>query len=368
MVLPYEDNLEIKYLNHIFDRTSNCYKFFWFLAILEKIDKQTEFTYDELITEMIVIAWYMVNEYGLRLGPNNTTDNLEDVVKYLYKVPFEEKVPSAVKKEVLRKKLEELEDKKYIDFKETLINNVPYCLQSPFYKDIKEPNKNKIDIINQKKRLIYYFKEFKKLDTVIIISDEWIDYLQENKLILIDWARYGLIKYLQKRNPLVPGMSEKILPPYARNLNKVKKYWSAIIKVDPEIKDIYGDNILKDIPISIDHFVPWQFVAHDELWNLCPTTQNINSSKSNNLPNWDIYINKLCDLEYKAYQLRYKSDLVAKEFELCLKYHINDPDVRVALYSDDIERNDFRERLKNIIKPEYDAAKKCGFQDWEKDE
>ncbi len=31
---------------------------------------------------MIVIAWYMVTEYGLKLGPNNTTDNLEEVVKY----------------------------------------------------------------------------------------------------------------------------------------------------------------------------------------------------------------------------------------------------------------------------------------------
>ncbi len=366
MIPPYEENLEIKYLNHIFDsnRVSNCYKFFWFLAILEKIDTKTEYTYDELITEMIVIAWYMVNEYGLKLGPNNTTDNLEEVVKYLYKIPFEEKVPSAVRKGELRKKLNDLNDKKYTNYKETLINNVPYCLQSPFYKDIKEPNKNKIDIINRRERLIYYFKEFQKLNTQIVISDEWVNYLRKNQLILIDWARYGLVNYLQKKNPLVPGISEKILPPYSRNLNRVKKYWSAIIKVAPDIKDIYGDNLLKDISISIDHFVPWQFVAHDELWNLCPTTKSINSSKSNNLPNWDLYIEKLCNLEYRAYQLRYESDLVAKEFEICSKYHINDSDVRVALYSDNIMKDDFRERLINVIKPEYDFAKKCGFQEW----
>ena len=65
-----------------------------------------------------------------------------------------------------------------------------------------------------------------------------------------------------------------------------------------------------------------------------------------------------------AYQLRYKSDLVAKEFENCIKYHINDPDVRVALYSDGIDEDDYSERLYNIIKPEYDFAKKCGFQEW----
>ncbi|MBO4701834.1 MAG: hypothetical protein J5625_04130 [Lachnospiraceae bacterium] len=364
MILPYEENLEIKYLNHIFDRTSNCYKFFWFLAILEKIDIKTEYTYDELITEMIVIAWYMVNEYGLKLGPNNTTDNLEEVVKYLYKVSFDKKVYSAVKKEVLRKKLNELNDEKYIDFKETLINNVPYCLQSPFYKEIKDPDKNKIDIINRKERLIYYFKEFKKLNTVIFISDEWVDYLRKNKIILIDWARYGLVNYLEKKNRLVPGISEKILPPYSRDLKRVKEYWGTIIKVAPDIKEIYGDNLLKDVSISIDHFVPWQFVAHDELWNLCPTTKSINSSKSNNLPNWDKYFIKLCNLEYRAYQLRYENELVAKEFEKCSKYHINDSKVKAQLYSDNIDKDIFRERLANVIKPEYDFAKKSGFQEW----
>ncbi|MDY5576621.1 MAG: HNH endonuclease domain-containing protein [Lachnospiraceae bacterium] len=35
--------------------------------------------------------------------------------------------------------------------------------------------------------------------------------------------------------------------------------------------------------ISIDHFVPWSYVAHDEMWNLNPTTKSINSSKRNNL-------------------------------------------------------------------------------------
>ena len=50
---------------------------------------------------------------------------------------------------------------------------------------------------------------------------------------------------------------------------------------------------LVDQKISVDHFVPWQYVAHDELWNLHPTTKSINSSKSNNLPVWDRYFSQL---------------------------------------------------------------------------
>lgn len=87
MQLPYSDGeqLNIGYLSRLYDNTSNCYKFFWFLAILRKIEPgKTRFSFDELINEMIADAWYMVTEYNLRLGPIGVTDNLEEVVKYIY--------------------------------------------------------------------------------------------------------------------------------------------------------------------------------------------------------------------------------------------------------------------------------------------
>ena len=39
MNLPYSDNLNIGYLSRLFDRNRvfNCYKYFWMLAILNKI-------------------------------------------------------------------------------------------------------------------------------------------------------------------------------------------------------------------------------------------------------------------------------------------------------------------------------------------
>ena len=86
MQLPYSDELNIGYLSKLFENTSNCYKFFWFQAILEKVDSaKCRFTFDELINEMIADAWYMVTEYHLRLGPLGVTDNLEEVVKYIHK-------------------------------------------------------------------------------------------------------------------------------------------------------------------------------------------------------------------------------------------------------------------------------------------
>lgn len=37
MQLPYTDQIEIQYLNRLFDNTSECYKFFWFQEILNKV-------------------------------------------------------------------------------------------------------------------------------------------------------------------------------------------------------------------------------------------------------------------------------------------------------------------------------------------
>ena len=57
MQLPYSDTLEIKYLSRIFDNTSECYKFFWFQAIISKVlEGKDIITYEELVDEMIADA------------------------------------------------------------------------------------------------------------------------------------------------------------------------------------------------------------------------------------------------------------------------------------------------------------------------
>lgn len=364
MNLPYSDNLNIGYLSRMFDRNrvSNCYKYFWMLAILNKISaEKTSFTYNELLDEMIVRAWYMVTEFNLRLGPCNTTDNLEEVVRY---ISSEYKLISTVGEDKLYEFLTTTENVKIEKYKEKLIVNVPYCLQSPFYSAMKAPSKSKIAEINRQKHLLYYFLDFQKLNTRVEVNDEWVEYLIRNKEILKDWVNYNLIEYLQDRNPSVPGIADKLTKPKKRNLTKVTGYWKLLIELDPSITDIYGKINMSKEKISIDHFVPWQFVAHDELWNLSPTTKTINSSKGNKLPRWEEYYEPLALLEYKAYRICDDNPVAKVKFEECAKYHINNMDVRNSLYAEGLDDGQFPERLGNILKPVYESAKLCGFQEW----
>ena len=116
--------------------------------------------------------------------------------------------------------------------------------------------------------------------------------------------------------------------------------------------------------MSIDHFVPWSYVAHDELWNLSPTTRSINSSKSNKLPKWNLYFEKLFRLEYQAYCLVWKNYDLLGLYNKCLDEHCNSDDVRRRLYRKGIAEEEYKANLESIILPVYTAAANMGFEEW----
>lgn len=369
MQLPYSEELNIGYLSKLFENTTNCYKFFWFQAILRKLDGvHSRFTFDELINEMIADAWYMVTEYHLRLGPLGITDNLEEVVKYIHeKYGF----APAEKREKILEFIQDVEDKRIIKYKSDLTLNVPYRLQVPFYDEINiarsmwnGSKKILISEINRQKRLIYYFARISGLRTIIEVDGVWAEYLLKHKEILKGWTQLKLIQYLQNKNPSVPGIADKIEAPISRDIERVRKYWKLIIQIDPSLRDIYGDILLKDEKISVDHFVPWQYVAHDELWNLHPTTKSINSSKSNSLPLWELYFNSLGEIEYRAYELKNQNETLAREFQKIAPYHLNNQQIRNQLYAEGLDKNSFIERLEHVVKPVYESAQMSGFREW----
>ena len=217
--------------------------------------------------------------------------------------------------------------------------------------------------INQERRLMYYFENLNGMQTTIRLNPEWSAYIQKNQEIIKGWLRYNMIIYLQKRNPSVPGIADKLYPPQERKLEKVKKYWKLLLTLRP-VYEIYGHVQLTDKDISIDHFVPWSYVAHDEFWNLHPTTRSINSSKSNHLPDWKTYFPQLARLEYFSYEMIWKYDAVRDEFEKCAKEHLNDDMVRRKIYQEGLDFASFSKALEETVQPIYQSAKNCGFKDW----
>ncbi len=363
MQLPYHEQLDTVHLQRLFDNMSECYKLFWFQAIVEQVHAgKTLLSYDELINSMIADAWYMVTEYRLNLGP---ADNLEDLVHYAQNLFG---LKSSEKKSAVISAVKNSQDRDLLRRKQILTYNVPYRLQAPFMHDLKGkawdgPKSELSGRINSYSGLLYRFDSIAGLQSTIAVDEKWCGYITSNYEIIMGWIQYNLIQYLQRRNPSVPGIPNKLASPQERSLEKVKKYWRTVLDVCP-MHDIYGDIPLEPSGISIDHFIPWSYVAHDELWNLHPTTKSINSSKSNNLPDWDLYFSRLGKSEYLAYESMWKYEPVHAAFDRCAKEHVNSTDVMHRLYRPGLSGEEFSAVLEEIIRPVYVAATNLGFHTW----
>jgi len=134
----------------------------------------------------------------------------------------------------------------------------------------------------------------------IELHPEWKNYFTVHSTIIKGFIYWGLVNFLQKHNPNVIGLSEKLFKPQERDLKIPKAFWRQYFIEKKSFKCIYSNTLIES-DYSIDHFVPWSYVAHDKLWNLIPTTKNINSSKSNDLPDIEKYLSSFCSIQYDAF-------------------------------------------------------------------
>ena len=67
------------------------------------------------------------------------------------------------------------------------------------------------------------------------------------------------------------------------------------------VKDIYTCKIIDENDMSLDHFIPWSFVLHDRMWNLCPVSRKTNSQKGDCLPQLEKHMGRFIELQYKAF-------------------------------------------------------------------
>ncbi|WP_460285508.1 HNH endonuclease domain-containing protein [Clostridium sporogenes] len=344
------------------DKVVASYKMYWLFGILEEVTLgNTEIEFNRIVARMIVAAWYPIMQYKLSFG---VFDNLQKPINY---VALKYGFASNCDESELLKFLCESEDKELKKMMRDLTCMVPYRLLSPFFKDkLKGQNKSSKNKIIQELSLesdTCFYKIIKEGKNRIIINEDWAQYINENYRVIKSWIYYKLVCFLQKRNPNVPAIAFKLEAPKNRDLSSSTKIWKEII-ASKGPKDIYtGKDFTKENyeiygGLSIDHFIPWSFVLHDEMWNLVPTFKNINSSKSDKLLNYNRYIDDFCDMQYMAVtyilEKRKQKDLESyidvlkiENFQEYLKYK---------------PKEEFTKKLKQCISPLYQIAENQGFE------
>ncbi|EDU36716.1 HNH endonuclease domain-containing protein [Clostridium sporogenes] len=344
------------------DKVVASYKMYWLFGILEEVTlENTEIEFNRIVARMIVAAWYPIMQYKLSFG---VFDNLQKPINY---VALKYGFASNCDESEFLKFLCESEDKELKKMIKDLTCMVPYRLLSPFFKDkLKGQNKSSKNKIIQELSVesdTCFYKIIKEGKNRILINENWAQYLNENYRVIKSWIYYKLVCFLQKRNPNVPAIAFKLEAPKNRDLASPTKIWKEII-ASKEPKDIYtGKDFTKENyeiygGLSIDHFIPWSFVLHDEMWNLVPTFKNINSSKSDKLLNYNRYIDAFCDMQYMAVthilEKRKQKDLESyidvlkiENFQEYLKYK---------------PKEEFTKKLKQCISPLYQIAENQGFE------
>lgn len=370
--LPQDQKIDVRILERVLSDQyiTLSYKLFWFRSIVGFVVRgKATLTFEEIVNDMIASAWYMVSEYKLNLGYKDTLQKLILFMTQKYKIPSNES------KSKIIKFLEDTDDREIIEMRKTLYNFVPYRLITPFYEvELRElTNRNDrltnltiMELSYSDEKVLYSFSTQRE---TIIVNDKWVEYIITNQLIVKGWLNYKLINYLQKKNPNVPAIPFKLEAPKARSLSAATKYWNEVGKV-MEIPDIYtgetinAENIRRFGSMSIDHFIPWSFTLHDEIWNLLPCFKNINSAKSNRLPNMERYFDSFCSLQYRALQIAGDNTSFRNLMEDYINIYSKKIDFSEA-FSNRISKKEFSDCLKDTIYPLHQIAYNQGFEIWE---
>lgn len=361
--VPYSNEVDYATFSRALrdDKVVASYKMYWLLALLDEVSiNNVEIEFRALICKMVVKAWYPLLRYKLSFG---LCDNLAKVATYISDTY---NLESNYDEHKLFQFIYSSQDKILNKMLKELTLNVPYRFLSPFFED-KLRGKKKVQklIENLSKdddKCIYEIYKNDKDENCIRIKENWCNYLKYNYRIIQGWAYYKLVCFLQKRNPNVPGIAMKLEAPKNRDLREQTKIWKQVIE-QKHIVDLYTGldfietNYNNYGVLSIDHFIPWSFVLHDQMWNLVPTFKNINSKKSDNLLDYDIYIDRFCEMQYEAFcfvvDKNRKNQL--EEYGQVLKID------NLKKFRQENREEEFVKRMKQEIGPVYGVAVNQGF-------
>ncbi|OOP73186.1 HNH endonuclease domain-containing protein [Clostridium beijerinckii] len=343
------------------DKVVASYKMYWLLALLDEISLDNfEIEFRTLICKMVVKAWYPLLKYKLSFG---LCDNLAKVATYISDTY---NLESNYDERELFHFIYSSQDKTLNKMLKELTLNVPYRFLSPFFENKLRGQKKVQKLIEELSKedneSIYEIYKNNKDENCIRIKGNWCNYLKFNYRIIQGWAYYRLVCFLQKRNPNVPGIAMKLEAPKNRDLREQTKIWKQVIE-QRHITDLYTGldftetNYNNYGVLSIDHFIPWSFVLHDQMWNLVPTFKNINSKKSDNLLQYDTYIDRFCEMQYEAFCFvvdeNRKNQI--EEYGQVLKVD------NLRKFKKENKEEEFVRRMKQEIGPVYGVAVNQGF-------
>jgi hypothetical protein len=298
----------------------------------------------ELFAGMISNAWYTVNYFHVSFGKQDMVQRAIENIKCVEKLFVDErrdKIHAILK--VSENKLTARELKHFN-------KEVPWRFLSPW---IKSNNDKEVALISQsfENNCLYALYE-----EYIEINPKWLNYITENAGILKSFCYWKLSLYLQKHNPNVPDIPNKLIKPAIRNgLVKQRIYWDLVLEEVGSINCIYTSKALQKGEYAVEHFIPHAFVSHDLMWNLIPSDKSFSSLKSDKLPPLDVYFEAFFDVQFLGMEIMKYRHSKNKNLEDYLTIFPN-------FSSTVIDKEIVKQRMREQIQPLISIAANNGFE------
>lgn len=345
----------LKHFNKVFSNTQNSYKYYWWLSVIEICIKKGEkkISFEEIVLKIIGKLWYSVNYYKLSFG------KIDQCSKYVKQIQQNYLLEDNLSEHDLYQFLIEHKDSDFlVKITNELTRYVPYRFIRPWFS--KETRGLKDSLVNSKILELQNESAPYNIDLklkLIIINEKWLEWINTNYTLIKAYTSFELIKYLEKENPNVANLSKKLEKPIVRNLSSPTKHWKKFILDKPNQTDVFENKPLIEIKaLSLDHFLPWSFLAHDLIWNLHPINKRVNSSKSNFIPKKS-YFKQFYHLQYNFCNFLLSEDInrpLENYYKLfnCSNEELNS-----------LSQEQFIIRMNNFYLPQYEIAKNMGFED-----
>ncbi len=289
--LPQNKYLPVNKLAACFNNTSATYKYYWLLSIIQSVESgKTIISKRELFSGMISSAWYTINYFHVSFGKQDKLQRAIENIKI-----FENLTVDASKTSILNT-LINTENKATLKELNYFNNQVPHWFMSPWF-----PGKDKAAIYRSSQDL-KNLCPYALYDDFIQVNLAWVNYFLENAGLIKDFCYWNLVMFLQSKNPNVPDIPNKLIKPAIRgSLSKQRtKFWDIVFRYSDSVKCIYTNKPLIIDDYAVEHFIPYNFVSHDLIWNLIPADKSFNSMKSDKLPSLDKYFDSFFKLQLKA--------------------------------------------------------------------
>ena len=341
MQLPNSNGLPVHLLAACFNNTSATYKYYWLLSILQEVENgNLKISKSNLFARMISNAWFTVNYFHVSFGKQ---DLIQDAIQVVNDI---ERIPIDVKQSLVFQKLSSTTNRETERQLWHFNKNVPHWFLSPWFQ-----KKDRNEIYEASKSFsencLYALHE-----NEIEINPIWKNYLTANAKVLKDFCYWNLALFLQSKNPNVPDIPNKLIKPAVRSSLTQQRiqFWDLVVKELGSVKCIYTGAKLTIGNYAVEHFIPYNFVSHDLIWNLIPADKSYNSSKSDKLPSLEKYFTPFFDLQKTAVEI------------------VKDQNPKSKLLEDyltifpDLDKNFSKEKFRERIQPLITIASNNGFE------